>query len=125
MTGSTTQRRRRSRAQGAGINKSRDAANARERTRMKILGKAFQKLKTTLPWVPSDTKLSKLDTLKLALRYIDYLNQVLDGEIVETAVTSSHTMKTWPSPFAAFLSKEDGVQGDEIDSGDDQYCAAG
>ena len=37
----------------------RNAANARERSRMRILSKAFCRLKTALPWVPADTKLSK------------------------------------------------------------------
>lgn len=58
----------------------RNAANARERARMRVLSKAFVKLKTTLPWVPSDTKLSKLDTLRLAASYIAHLRQVLEAE---------------------------------------------
>ena len=51
----------------------RGAANARERTRMRVLSKAFGRLKLTLPWVPPDTKLSKLDTLRLATSYISHL----------------------------------------------------
>ena len=58
----------------------RHAANERERCRMRVLSKAFSKLKTTLPWVPSDTKLSKLDTLRLASSYIAHLKQILDGD---------------------------------------------
>ena len=58
----------------------RYAANERERSRMRVLSKAFSKLKTTLPWVPSDTKLSKLDTLRLASSYIAHLKQILDSE---------------------------------------------
>lgn len=60
----------------------RNAANARERARMRVLSKAFCRLKTTLPWVPADTKLSKLDTLRLAATYIAHLRAVLrdDGE---------------------------------------------
>ena len=61
----------------------RNAANARERSRMRILSKAFSKLKTTLPWVPADTKLSKLDTLRLASSYIAHLRHVLDTEDLE------------------------------------------
>ena len=63
----------------------RNAANERERDRMRVLSKAFSKLKTTLPWVPSDTKLSKLDTLRLATCYIAHLRQILaedEGEIM-------------------------------------------
>ncbi|KAL3869157.1 hypothetical protein ACJMK2_041870 [Sinanodonta woodiana] len=59
----------------------RNAANARERARMRVLSKAFSKLKTTLPWVPPDTKLSKLDTLRLAASYIAHLNQLLEGGV--------------------------------------------
>ena len=54
------------------------AANLRERTRMRVLSKAFGKLKLMLPWVPPDTKLSKLDTLRLATSYISHLQRVLD-----------------------------------------------
>lgn len=55
----------------------RNAANARERARMRVLSKAFCRLKTTLPWVPPDTKLSKLDTLRLATGYISHLKAIL------------------------------------------------
>ena len=55
----------------------RGAANARERTRMRVLSKAFGRLKLTLPWVPPDTKLSKLDTLRLATSYIAHLKRIL------------------------------------------------
>lgn len=56
----------------------RGAANLRERTRMRVLSKAFGKLKLMLPWVPPDTKLSKLDTLRLATSYISHLQRILD-----------------------------------------------
>ena len=56
------------------------AANDRERTRMRVLSKAFVRLKTSLPWVPTDTKLSKLDTLKLATSYISYLTRILSDD---------------------------------------------
>jgi len=58
----------------------RGAANARERTRMRVLSRAFGQLKLTLPWVPPDTKLSKLDTLRLATSYIAHLKRVLQQE---------------------------------------------
>jgi len=62
----------------------RSAANDRERTRMRVLSRAFIKLKTSLPWVPSDTKLSKLDTLKLATSYISYLTKILEDDELNT-----------------------------------------
>ncbi|GIY46711.1 transcription factor 21 [Caerostris darwini] len=55
----------------------RNAANARERARMRVLSRAFSRLKTSLPWVPPDTKLSKLDTLRLAATYIAHLRKIL------------------------------------------------
>ena len=45
---------------------------------MRVLSKGFAKLKLMLPWVPPDTKLSKLDTLRLATSYISHLQRVLD-----------------------------------------------
>lgn len=61
----------------------RNAANARERARMRVLSKAFSRLKTSLPWVPADTKLSKLDTLRLASSYISHLRQLLQDDRFE------------------------------------------
>ncbi|CAK9302128.1 unnamed protein product [Gordionus sp. m RMFG-2023] len=68
----------------------RNAANARERARMRVLSKAFIRLKTTLPWVPPDTKLSKLDTLRLASSYIAHLRSILqedDNQIESDSLT--------------------------------------
>ncbi len=59
---------------------------------MRVLSKAFSKLKTTLPWVPPDTKLSKLDTLRLASSYIGHLQQILDTEDVETQQQLIHPL---------------------------------
>lgn len=61
----------------------RNAANARERARMRVLSSAFFRLKKIIPWVPHDTKLSKLDTLRLARNYIAYLTATLDGQPVD------------------------------------------
>lgn len=72
-----------------GLPIQRNAANARERARMRVLSSAFYKLKTIIPWVPRDTKLSKLDTLRLATNYINYLAQTLDGQPGEEI---SHSM---------------------------------
>ncbi|XP_055886898.1 transcription factor 21-like [Biomphalaria glabrata] len=78
----------------------RNAANARERSRMRVLSKAFSRLKTTLPWVPPDTKLSKLDTLRLASSYIAHLKQILDHEENMTSAGFIHPLNlTWPFTF--------------------------
>ena len=55
-------------------------ANDRERDRMRVQSAAFRRLKNTLPWVPPDTKLSKLDTLRMACCYITHLGDVLADE---------------------------------------------
>lgn len=57
----------------------RNAANARERARMRVLSSAFGRLKTKLPNIPPDTKLSKLDTLRLATIYIKQLKTLVEG----------------------------------------------
>ncbi|XP_074603725.1 transcription factor 24-like isoform X2 [Brevipalpus obovatus] len=53
---------------------------ARERGRVKSLRMAFQRLQNSLPWVPSDTKLSKLDILQLAIYHIQNLMKILDSK---------------------------------------------
>ncbi len=50
-------------------------ANVRERQRTQSLNDAFSQLRKIIPTLPSD-KLSKIQTLKLASRYIDFLYQV-------------------------------------------------
>ncbi|KAJ0178419.1 hypothetical protein K1T71_006242 [Dendrolimus kikuchii] len=76
----------------------RNAANARERARMRVLSKAFCRLKTTLPWVPADTKLSKLDTLRLAASYIAHLRALLHEP--RSAHTPPHPLSlAWPFAF--------------------------
>ncbi|XP_033011299.1 LOW QUALITY PROTEIN: musculin [Lacerta agilis] len=73
----------------------RNAANARERARMRVLSKAFSRLKTSLPWVPPDTKLSKLDTLRLASSYIAHLRQLLQEDRYEKGYVHPVNL-TWP-----------------------------
>ena len=64
-------------------------ANDRERERMRVQSRAFARLRTMLPWVPADTKLSKLHTLRLAVDYIRYLAEVLDEADGETTMVAS------------------------------------
>merc|ERR1712007_272458 len=45
----------------------------KERRRTENLNSAYNNLRDCLPNVPSDTKLTKIKTLKLATSYIDYL----------------------------------------------------
>lgn len=58
------------------IQNQRVMANVRERQRTQSLNDGFSSLRKIIPTLPSD-KLSKIQTLKLATRYIDFLYQVL------------------------------------------------
>ncbi|XP_054465846.1 twist-related protein 2-like [Anoplopoma fimbria] len=58
-------------------------ANIRERQRTQSLNDAFASLRKIIPTLPSD-KLSKIQTLKLASRYIDFLYQVLENDEMDT-----------------------------------------
>ncbi|KAI3355236.1 hypothetical protein L3Q82_018095 [Scortum barcoo] len=94
--GRTRHERRLSRAQQREARQTqRNAANARERARMRVLSKAFSRLKTSLPWVPADTKLSKLDTLRLASSYISHLRQLLQDDRFENRFAHPVNL-TWP-----------------------------
>ncbi|XP_034052303.1 twist-related protein 2-like [Gymnodraco acuticeps] len=58
-------------------------ANIRERQRTQSLNDAFTSLRKIIPTLPSD-KLSKIQTLKLASRYIDFLYKVLENDEMDT-----------------------------------------
>lgn len=53
-------------------------ANVRERQRTQSLNEAFASLRQIIPSLPSD-KLSKIQTLQLATRYIEFLYQILSS----------------------------------------------
>ena len=58
----------------------RKAANMRERRRMKSINDAFELLRTCIPNnVQAERRLSKVDTLRLAIRYISYLSDVVQS----------------------------------------------
>ncbi|XP_059364675.1 twist-related protein-like isoform X1 [Carassius carassius] len=62
-------------------------ANVRERQRTQSLNDAFAALRKIIPTLPSD-KLSKIQTLKLAARYIDFLCQVLQSDELDSKMAS-------------------------------------
>ncbi|XP_063819312.1 transcription factor ATOH7 [Pseudophryne corroboree] len=60
-----------------GTTKRRLAANARERRRMQGLNTAFDSLRKVVPQWGEDKKLSKYETLQMALSYIMALSRIL------------------------------------------------
>ncbi|XP_071151470.1 transcription factor 24-like [Mytilus edulis] len=71
----------------------------RERTRVKTLRGAFLELQRSLPAVPPDTKLSKLDVLVLATTYIAHLMRTLNDEEENQNFAANgilHPVKKWP-----------------------------
>ncbi|KAI9539151.1 hypothetical protein NQZ68_009228 [Dissostichus eleginoides] len=59
----------------------RVAANARERRRMNGLNQAFDELRSVIPSMENERKLSKYDTLQLAQIYINELSELLTGVV--------------------------------------------
>uniref|UniRef100_A0A8C6SHP0 BHLH domain-containing protein n=1 Tax=Neogobius melanostomus TaxID=47308 RepID=A0A8C6SHP0_9GOBI len=69
------------------LHTQRVMANIRERQRTQSLNEAFTSLRKIIPTLPSD-KLSKIQTLKLAARYIDFLCQVLQSDELDARSSS-------------------------------------
>ncbi|GCC35414.1 hypothetical protein chiPu_0013898 [Chiloscyllium punctatum] len=78
------------------IQTQRVVANVRERQRTQSLNDAFATLRKIIPTLPSD-KLSKIQILKLAARYIDFLYQVLQNDELDRVVA----LVCWTLAFAA------------------------
>lgn len=57
--------------------RQRHAANQRERRRMQTINEAFEGLRERIPAVCNNKKLSKVDTLRMAIRYIHHLAQMI------------------------------------------------
>nr|VZI23544.1 unnamed protein product [Spirometra erinaceieuropaei] len=58
----------------------RQAANMRERRRMQSINHAFEGLRAHIPTLPYEKKLSKVDTLRLAIGYINFLQDLVSNE---------------------------------------------
>ncbi|VDN02056.1 unnamed protein product [Thelazia callipaeda] len=71
----------------------RKAANERERKRMNSINEAFDRLRHLLPLLPRDRKLSKVSTLREAIRYIKQLNLLInDGNAASTGELPLHSL---------------------------------
>lgn len=78
----------------------RIAANSRERKRMHTVNSAFDQLRDLVPTYPSNRKLSKIDTLRLACTYIQDLVSLLQHQNAQAIQGDDVTLYHQP-PFAA------------------------
>lgn len=76
----------------------RHAANLRERKRMQSINDAFEGLRTHIPVHPYEKRLSKVDTLRLAIDYISFLNRLL------TSASQTDSIHPLPQPSNRFRS---------------------
>lgn len=88
----------------------RKTANARERSRMREINRAFETLRKAVPAaaitgtpVPCE-KLTKITTLRLAMKYITALTTAL-REPSSSEMPSSPQSDDWPSPLYSDLSE--------------------
>jgi transcription factor 1a len=79
----------------------RHAANLRERKRMQSINDAFEGLRTHIPVHPYEKRLSKVDTLRLAIDYIAFLNRLLNStsqtDSIHPLPQPSHRFRSHPS----------------------------
>lgn len=59
----------------------RHAANLRERKRMQSINEAFEGLRAHIPTLPYEKRLSKVDTLRLAIGYISFLTDLVQSDV--------------------------------------------
>lgn len=86
----------------------RRAANIRERRRMFNLNEAFDKLRRKVPTFAYEKRLSRIETLRLAITYISFMDGVIRNE-------GPPSKASLPAP---------GVQGNVLPSGGDGAIAA-
>lgn len=67
----------------------RRAANIRERRRMFNLNEAFDKLRRKVPTFAYEKRLSRIETLRLAITYIGFMTELLTGTPMNSHKTRS------------------------------------
>lgn len=93
---------KRRRASQEDVNAQRLMANVRERQRTQSLNEAFASLRKIVPTLPSD-KLSKIQTLRLASRYIDFLYRVLEEADMDHDQMNGHEEDDDMSKYYLYL----------------------
>lgn len=84
-------RRRRMRSEME-MQQLRQAANVRERRRMQSINDAFEGLRSHIPTLPYEKRLSKVDTLRLAIGYINFLAELVQSDLpIRNNSSETHT----------------------------------
>ena len=68
----------------------RQAANLRERKRMQSINEAFEGLRAHIPTLPYEKRLSKVDTLRLAIGYIGFLAELVQSDMQSVNQLNGH-----------------------------------
>ncbi|XP_061587347.1 pancreas transcription factor 1 subunit alpha [Cololabis saira] len=88
--GALLRRRRRLRSE-LELQQLRQAANVRERRRMQSINDAFEGLRSHIPTLPYEKRLSKVDTLRLAIGYINFLAELVESDLpIRNSSSESH-----------------------------------
>lgn len=74
----------------------RRAANIRERRRMYNLNEAFDKLRRKVPTFAYEKRLSRIETLRLAITYISFMTELLQS----TPSSMGETVQSSPTAYA-------------------------
>ncbi|XP_067312584.1 protein atonal homolog 1b [Pseudorasbora parva] len=95
----------------------RVAANARERRRMHGLNRAFDKLRSVIPSLENEKKLSKYDTLQMAQIYITELSELLEGVVQSDSAQSLRTSNSYAidAPSSNFVPEKNDVTSNASD----------
>ena len=72
----------------------RHAANVRERRRMCSLNSAFDRLRRRVPAFPHEKRLSRIQTLRLAMTYIAFMTEMLTGQDMRTLLPQRQDTKS-------------------------------
>lgn len=73
--------------------RQRKAANERERKRMSNINHGFERLRARVPTLPYEKKLSKVDTLRQAIEYIQMLKEMLESDEANNADGSNGVIR--------------------------------
>ncbi|XP_059142526.1 pancreas transcription factor 1 subunit alpha-like [Physella acuta] len=88
----SSSRRRKRKCQQQQV-QQRQAANMRERKRMQSINDAFEGLRAHIPTLPYEKRLSKVDTLRLAIGYIGFLSEIVQSDVSSKESMHAHVLE--------------------------------